>query len=110
VYHADPVVLLRSSVHIHSASSRFVTQVMTLIFYVGKCTLNSHSDVHMHTLLYRDDDMISIASQMSVSNLSTIGFLEDDDDDDMQWWVFKFALRNQGFGVGCDGRGVRDGV
>ena len=30
---------------------------------------------------YRDDDMISLASMMSVSNLSTIGFLEDEDDD-----------------------------
>ena len=28
-----------------------------------------------------DDDMISLASMMSVSNLSTIGFLEDEDDD-----------------------------
>ena len=42
--------------------------------------------IHTHTH-YRDDDMISIASQMSVSNLSTIGFLEDDEDDDMLWLV-----------------------
>ena len=28
-----------------------------------------------------DDDMISLASMMSVSNLSTIGFLEDEEDD-----------------------------
>ena len=36
--------------------------------------------VHVHAC--RDDDMMSIASMMSVSNLSTIGFLEDDEDDD----------------------------
>ena len=33
----------------------------------------------------RDDDMLSIASMMSVSNLSTIGFLEDDEDDDFSY-------------------------
>ena len=73
---------------------------MKIVVYTS---VDSHSHMHMHTLPYRDDDMISIASQMSISNLSTIGFLEADDDDDMQWWVFKFALRNQGFGVGCEG-------
>ena len=35
--------------------------------------------------LYRDDDMMSIASMMSVSNLSTIGFLEDEDEDDYNY-------------------------
>ena len=34
----------------------------------------------------RDDDMMSIASSMSISNLSTIGFLEDDEDED-PWYV-----------------------
>ena len=29
--------------------------------------------------------MMSIASMMSVSNLSTIGFLEDEDDDEYYW-------------------------
>ena len=32
----------------------------------------------------RDDDMISLASNLSVSNLSTIGFLEDDDEGPVQ--------------------------
>jgi len=32
--------------------------------------------------------MMSIASMLSVSNLSTIGFLEDDEDDDYSYmWV-----------------------
>ena len=35
----------------------------------------------------RDDDMLSIASMMSVSNLSMIGNLEDDDDDSFVWWA-----------------------
>ena len=35
----------------------------------------------------RDDDMISLASMMSVSNLSTIGFLEDEEDDYSYWSV-----------------------
>ena len=29
--------------------------------------------------------MMSIASMMSISNLSTIGFLEDDEDDEYTW-------------------------
>ncbi len=33
----------------------------------------------------RDDDMMSIASMMSISNLSTIGFLEDDEDEDYNY-------------------------
>ena len=41
--------------------------------------------MYMHVMfplgLCSDDDMISLASMMSVSNLSTIGFLEDEDDD-----------------------------
>ena len=32
-----------------------------------------------------DDDMMSIASMMSISNLSTIGFLEDEEDDDFSF-------------------------
>lgn len=35
--------------------------------------------------LFSDDDMMSIASMMSVSNLSTIGYLEDDEDDDYNY-------------------------
>ena len=33
----------------------------------------------------RDDDMLSIASMLSVSNLSMIGNLEDDDEDGFGW-------------------------
>ena len=36
---------------------------------------------------HRDDDMISLASMMSISNLSTIGFLEDEEDDYNYWSV-----------------------
>lgn len=38
----------------------------------------------------RDDDMISLASMMSVSNLSTIGFLEDEEDD--YYWSVRFMF------------------
>ena len=38
-----------------------------------------------HLFLSSDEDMMSISSQMSVSNLSTIGFLEDDEDDSFGW-------------------------
>ena len=41
-----------------------------------KLVLSCISSVH-----YSDDDMISLASMMSVSNLSMIGNLEDDDED-----------------------------
>ena len=40
---------------------------------------------------YRDDDMISLASMMSISNLSTIGFLEDEDEE-YYWLVYMQLL------------------
>ena len=47
--------------------------------------------------------MISIASQMSISNLSTIGFLEDDDDDDMLWLVRGWEKMKDGkWGKECE--------
>ncbi len=47
------------------------------------------SPVDMYCCVYRrrDDDMISLASMMSISNLSTIGFLEDEEEDYSYWSV-----------------------
>ncbi len=43
--------------------------------------------IHPFTVcISRDDDMMSITSMMSVSNLSTIGFLEDEDDEAYYWY------------------------
>ena len=41
-------------------------------------------------LLLRDDDMISLASMMSVSNLSMIGNLEEDEEFNI-WWANEIA-------------------
>ncbi len=42
--------------------------------------------------LFSDDDMMSIASMMSVSNLSTIGYLEDDEDDDYNYMYVRIHV------------------
>ena len=51
-----------------------------------------------------DDDMISLASMMSVSQLSTIGFLEDDEDG--VWYVvllpsLRLWFNTDGVSVSC---------
>ena len=68
-------------VHAHTHTHKKKTRMYT-VHILPRTTHIYHTYTH-----YRDDDMISIASQMSISNLSTIGFLEDDDDDDMLWLV-----------------------
>ena len=63
--------------------------VMYLIIYESRflCCLFS-LQLNLIFFCCRDEDMMSIASMLSVSNLSTIGFLEDDEDDDYTYmWV-----------------------
>lgn len=50
------------------------------IYAKFQCVVHLHGHAAIALFLCRDDDMISLASNLSVSNLSTIGFLEDDDE------------------------------
>ena len=58
---------------------------MFVFYFVKVSQQRAKSMLWLFFSICRDEDMMSIASMMSVSNLSTIGFLEDEEDDEFYW-------------------------